>query len=79
MGADRERSSGLSNPDLASIEASLLLLVRQAYDQGRRDALKKVADVLREEPSVAEPLALMAPAVEPKPAPRPSKPWWSKR
>ena len=51
----------MNNPELASIDASLQTLVRQAYDLGRRDALKKVVDVLNTERPCAEPLALMAP------------------
>ena len=51
----------MNNPELASIDASLQTLVRQAYDLGRRDALKKVVDVLNTDRPCAEPLALMAP------------------
>lgn len=36
-------------------------LVRQAYDLGRRDALKKVVDMLNAERPGEEPLALMPP------------------
>ncbi len=51
----------MNNPELASLEESLQALVRQAYDLGRRDALKKVVDVLNAERPSGEPLALMAP------------------
>ena len=51
----------MNNPELASLEASLQTLVRQAYDLGRRDALKKVVDMLNTERPGEEPLALMAP------------------
>lgn len=51
----------MSNTELASLEESLHALIRQAYDLGRRDALKKVVDVLNEERPSGEQLALMAP------------------
>ncbi len=65
----------MTDRDLASIEASMLDLVRQAYDRGRRDALRKVTEVLREEAAPAEPPKLAAPVAEPPPP----KPWWAKR
>jgi hypothetical protein len=68
-------------------------LIRQAYDLGRRDALKKAIDVLNSDDACAEPLALMAPdgsmpaSHTPEPAeagslsaaPSPEKPWWARR
>ncbi len=39
-------------------------IVRRAYDLGKKEALKKVVDVLSTDRACAEPLALAAPAAD---------------
>ncbi len=51
----------MHTPELAEIDASLLAIVRRAYDLGRSDALKKVVDVLNADTTPSEPLALTGP------------------
>ncbi len=53
----------MKSPELVEIDASMRAIIQRAYDLGRRDALKKVVDVLgaEDKSEPAEPLALMAP------------------
>ncbi len=59
----------MSDPQLTEIEATVVSVVRKAYDLGRSDALKKVFAAVNADRGSVEPLALMAPEPEPKAKP----------